>query len=379
MHEAKAPTDSEAIRPCVLLAGGGTGGHIYPNLAIAESVATIGPAVACQFLLSQRPIDTAIARQHALAYQTLTAQPLPKRPGAVWPFIKTYWAARREVRRLIAQTRPAALIATGGFVSAPAAHAARSANVPIALVNLDATPGLANRLVARWATTVFTVYPTAHLPDARTIGMPIRAAALADDTPSEARGALGLDPDRPTLLVTAGSQGARTINNMIAPLINDPPVKEALAGWQILHLAGSDMVDEVETTYQSAGLSAKVLSYCHAMGNAWAAADLAISRAGAATVGEIWANHVPALFMPYPYHRDQHQQHNARPLVEAGGAELVSDRIDPDRNARTVRETLVPLLGDRNRLTAMRDSLANSQPPAGAHTVADWTLAMFHQ
>jgi UDP-N-acetylglucosamine--N-acetylmuramyl-(pentapeptide) pyrophosphoryl-undecaprenol N-acetylglucosamine transferase len=174
------------------------------------------------------------------------------------------------------------------------------------------------------------------------------------------------------LVVTAGSQGAQTINAMMRQLADNRLFRELLADWQILHLAGSAEAAQVQSTYDQVGLAAKVMPYLQQMGLAWAAASLAISRAGASTVGEVWASHVPTVFMPYPYHKDQHQRDNARPLVRAGGALMGRDHIDAAANAQALAEQLTPLLQQPDRLTQMAQNLRDSAPPDGAAVVAHW-------
>ncbi len=139
----------------------------------------------------------------------------------------------------------------------------------------------------------------------------------------------------------------------------------------MLHLAGNNERDELALAYEAAGVPAVVLTFCQEMGLAWAAADLAISRAGAGSVAEAWANGVPTVFLPYPHHRDQHQRLNAEPMVERGGAMLMIDHADGPRNAATLVEPLIELLGDDDRLATMRRKL--DQPPVdGAEIVAAW-------
>jgi len=356
----------------VVFAGGGTGGHIYPNVAIAERLVEMGVGLASHFVLSDRTIDGTIAQREGLAYTTIPAAPLPKRPGAALAFVRRYRESCRIVTDLLAWRHVTGLVVTGGFVAGPAARAATRAGLPVALVNLDATPGVANRLIAREASVIFSAYPTPKLASAQRIGLPIRQQARATRDAREARARLGLDPERRTLVVTAGSQGARTLNEMGPWLWRLPAMREHGDAWQVLHLAGADQAATVEAGYNEAGVAATVMAYCDAMGLVWSAADLAISRAGAGTVGEVWANHVPAVFLPYPYHRDQHQRHNAQPLVDAGGARMLTDQLDGAANARRVGEQIAPLLAEPERLAAMRERLEASAPPDGAGAVAAW-------
>src|SRR5690606_17293760 len=152
---------------------------------------------------------------------------------------------------------------------------------------------------------------------------PIRRAALASADAAECRRRLGLDPDRRTLLVTGASQGAESLNRFMATFAERRP--EALRDWQVIHLAGPRQIGDLRSAYERAGVPAAVFEFLDAMGEAWGAADLALSRAGASSVAEAVANRVPTIFAPYPWHKDQHQKRNAEPLIDAGGAWLVDD------------------------------------------------------
>lgn len=364
---------------CILFAGGGTGGHIYPNLAVLEQLRDMGVQISPQFLVSDRPLDRQILDKAGEPAVAVTAQPLRMRPGGLLRFALAFRQGKKQVRTLIRETHAAAMIATGGFVSGPAIAAARSENIPVALVNLDAVPGRANRAFAGKASTVFTAYPNAQLPTATHVGLPLRAAALASVSPQQARSELGLQPQRDTLLVTAGSQGAVSINRMMIELAQNPQHREMLADWQILHLAGAKDAPQVQAAYDAAQLPAKVLAFCDAMGLAWAAATVAISRAGAGSVAEVQANCVPTIFLPYPYHKDEHQKLNAKPAVDAGGALLLRDLIEPAANAGQIAQPLRALIADAQQRDAMRTALASHRPPDGAKVIAQWTAQALAQ
>jgi UDP-N-acetylglucosamine--N-acetylmuramyl-(pentapeptide) pyrophosphoryl-undecaprenol N-acetylglucosamine transferase len=266
----------------------------------------------------------------------------------------------------------AAVVATGGFVSGPAITVAARAGLPCAMVNLDAVPGQANRLLVRRCTQVFTAYRSSRLPGAKAIGLPLRKASVGDPDPAMARRALGLPLDRPLVLVTGATHGATSVIHAMEALVRRPALVDALRGWQVLHQCGTYDVPGLRTAYDAAGVEATVVDYLDAMGQAWAAADLAVSRAGAGSVAEAWANATPTVFLPNPYHRDQHQRHNAQPMVDGGGAVMLSDEIDAERNADLLLPVLLELLGDRRRRDGMRQAARRTCPPDGAVAVAEW-------
>ena len=278
---------------------------------------------------------------------------------------------------MIRRSNVGAVVATGGFVAAPVIWAAGKTGVPVAIMSLDAVAGKANRHLASRATTLFTVYSDPRWPKAERIGLPLPREAIGPDDPAEARKQLELDPQRNTLLVTGGSLGAETINRMMIGLIGTIPVRKALADWQVLHLAGpastgKPILAELRAAYERAGVVARVETFCHAMGLAWSAASLAVARAGANTVAEVWANHTPTIFMPYPYHRDQHQRRNAEPLAEIDGAAISMDLIDPQANTKELAGPLSALLSNPAQRRHMARRLRETRPANGAQIIARW-------
>ena len=196
----------------------------------------------------------------------------------------------------------------------------------------------------------------------------MRSAARARQDAAACRIALGLDPAKPTLLVTGASQGARSINDLMLGLVRDHAA--ALKGWQIVHQTGADEAERVRRAYEAAGIRAEVRPFFEGMGAAWGAADLAVSRAGAGSVAEAWANLVPTVFLPYPYHKDEHQRHNARPLAEAGAAIIVKDRIEAGENLREAGAAIRDLLERGDRRDAMRAACRGLGPVDGAERIA---------
>ncbi len=367
-------TDRNPNPGTVLLAGGGTGGHIYPNVGIVEALHELRPQAPVHYLVSCRPGDATIMQRVGQPWTASPVRPLPtvRRPWEALAFARAWRRGTAQVRRLFDEHRIAAVVATGGFVSGPALVAAARHGLPTAMVNLDAVPGQANRLLVRRCTRVFTAYRSNRLVGAQVIGLPLRRASVGDPDPAAARAALGLDPTRPLLFVTGATHGATSIIEALVALTRRRPFVDALASWQVLHQCGTYDVAALQAAYDAAGVQARAVDYLDAMGQAWAAADLAISRAGAGSVAEAWANATPTVFLPNPYHRDQHQRHNAEPMVTGGGALLLGDDIDAERNAERLLPLLLPLLDDEPRRHTMRDAGRRSRPPAGAAAVARW-------
>lgn len=369
----------------VLFAGGGTGGHIFPALAVAEALLAMRPGVQARFLCSSRPLDAQILSAQRVAgapaeFAAVPAQPFGLRPRAAIRFLASWGGAVRAGREEIRAARargPVIVAAFGGFVAAPVVQAARAERVPTLMVNLDAIPGKANRWIARHASRVLTAAP-AQGTSWTQIRPIVRSASVTDRTPADCRAACGLDASVPVLLITGGSQGAGSINTFMGAFVREHA--SAISGWQILHQTGKDGADEMRAAYAAAGVRASVTPFITAMGLAWGAADAAVGRAGAGTVAEAWANRVPTLFLPYPYHKDQHQKFNAMPLVSTGAALLATDHIDASANMRDAGLLLASLLTNEQTQegprTKIRAALAALGPADGAATVATQILEL---
>ncbi len=357
-----------------IFAGGGSGGHISPGLAIAERLASLDPGARALFLCSGREVDRLMLTAAGARFQAVPASPPSVRPHDLARFVRNFVATRRAARAVMSRERVGRVVALGGFVAAPIVAEAVRRRVPATLVNLDAPPGKANRWMARRCRPVLSAIEVPQRPGFadRVVGMPVRAAAIAPGGPAHCRAVLGLDPDRPTLLVTGASQGASTLNELVPALAAARPA--SFDGWHVLHLCGPGACESVRAAYRAAGVRAVVEPFVSRMGLAWGSADCALSRAGASSVAEAWANAVPTIFLPYPHHRDRHQVHNARPMEAVGGALVSTDLLTTSRNLRGAGRELCGLLGEPARRQAMRDGLRLHPPPDGAETIARMLL-----
>lgn len=366
--------------PHVVFAGGGSGGHIYPALAIAQCLREIDPTSTCSWIVSRRPIDARIMQTARESFAGVPAEPARLRPDGMIRFLRGWGPSVRQTRRMLrdARTRGAdgslVLIAMGGFVAAPAVQGARVERVPCVLVNLDAVPGRANRWIGRRAQIRITAFDSDSVPrDWERVRPIVRPSISTGRTPQVSRESFGLDPDRPTLLVTGGSQGASSIDQLLLEICQAHA--ELLAGWQVIHQCGA-RPGALEDAYRAAGVPARVLPFIESMGDAWSGASLAVSRAGAGAVGEAWAGGTPTVFLPYPHHRDDHQTRNAEPLARAGGAVVLLDRNDAARTLEAGFETIRELLQDGSKREAMTRRLVSLGPADGAEAVARRVLAL---
>ncbi|MGD1915368.1 MAG: glycosyltransferase [Phycisphaerales bacterium] len=362
----------------VTFIGGGTGGHIYPSLAVAEALASIEPSTIAVFLTGDRDADAQALEDQRLfdspAHRVaLGARPPSRKPRAMLACVRSWGKAVRDSREALRELKSSCdrvvAMSTGGYVSAPAAQAARVERVPLVLVGLDARLGKANRFVARRAAERLVAQDEA--PNGwHAIGPIVGQRAKAPADAARCRQQLGLDPDLPTLLVMGGSQGARSINQFLAAIAEHE--SSVLRGWQVIHLAGdAKAAASSAAALDRAGIPNSVLERMSPIGPAWGAASAALCRAGAGTVAEAHANAVPALYLPYPYHADQHQGANAQPIVDAGGGVLVRDRIDPRKNLEAILPELVALLRSTDKRQAMAAALQKLPRKDGAQACAN--------
>lgn len=333
-----------------LLAGGGTAGHVNPLLAVADRLRERDPGASVLVLGTAEGLEARLVPARGYELLTVAKVPFPRRPnGAAVAFPARFRASIAAVRAIIEQRGVDVVVGFGGYVSTPAYLAARRAGVPVAIHEANARPGLANRLGARFASTVGVAFEGTPLPGARLVGMPLRREIETLDAGAlrgEAAAHFGLDPSQPVLLATGGSLGARRINRTMV----DSAAVITAAGWQVLHVTGakSEVADPGVSGY-------RIIEYADRMELAMAVADVAVSRAGAATVSELAALGIPAVLVPYPVGNGE-QRFNAAGVVGAGGAVLVDDAAFVPE---WVGAKLLPLLTDTDRRRAMAAAAAS--------------------
>ncbi|GAA4381976.1 undecaprenyldiphospho-muramoylpentapeptide beta-N-acetylglucosaminyltransferase [Agromyces bauzanensis] len=333
-----------------LLAGGGTAGHVNPLLAVADRLRERDPSCEVLVLGTAEGLESRLVPARGYELLTIAKVPFPRRPNrAALAFPVRFRRSVDDVARIVRDRRVDVVVGFGGYVSTPAYLAARRTRVPVVIHEANAKPGLANRLGARWAARVGVAFSGTNLPHAVYVGMPLRReietldrAALRD----EAVAFFDLDPSRRVLLVTGGSLGARRINRTMV----EGAAAVTGAGWQVLHVAGgnADVADPGIDDY-------RMIAYADRMDLALAVADVAVSRAGAATVSELAALGIPAVYVPYPVGNGE-QRFNAADVVRAGGGILLDDA---DFVPSWVEGELLPLLGDQARVEGMAAAAAS--------------------
>ena len=363
---AAVPEVSESTRPLsIVVAGGGTAGHIEPAMAVADAVRDLDPSIEVTALGTARGLETTLVPERGYRLELIPPVPLPRKPNADLARLPLRLRASvAATRRVLDEVNADVVIGFGGYVALPAYIAARmrprSWRVPVVIHEANARAGVANKVGARLAQRVLAAVPGSGL-DAEVVGIPVRASISDLDRAglrAQAREFFGLDPDAPTLLVFGGSQGALSLNTAVRG------AAEVLADNKIgvLHAYGKKNTlepFEAECPYVA-------LPYISRMDLAYAAADLAICRSGAMTVAEVSATGLPAVYVPLP-HGNGEQRLNAAPLVSAGGGILVDDAdLTPDYVARTIP----PLLTDPGRLAAMSKAAAGAGARGAAQAVA---------
>jgi UDP-N-acetylglucosamine--N-acetylmuramyl-(pentapeptide) pyrophosphoryl-undecaprenol N-acetylglucosamine transferase len=331
----------------VAIACGGTGGHLFPGIAIAEKLLERGCDVA--LLVSKKEVDQLGARS-AIGMEVISLSAVPLLQGNFPRFLTGLWRGFREARSYFRKRRPTAVLAMGGFTSAAPILAAKLSHAVTALHESNSYAGRANRLLAPWVNHVFIGFSSAadqlRNRSVQFTGTPVRSHFQPLD-PAATRMALGLDPEAPVVLVTGGSQGAQAINRAVCEAV--PFLLAQRPGLQFLHLTGGNDHGFVADAYKKLNARAKVLPFLTEMDLALGAASVVVSRAGASSLAEIAAMQVPAILIPYPSAADDHQHTNARAFAQATAARMIiQSQLRPDILGTMILEIITdPVVSDR--------------------------------
>lgn len=346
----------------MIIAGGGTGGHLFPGVALAEELRRQGAEVV--FVGTARGIEARLLPREGWPLELIDVGGL-RGSGALGALRgmlrlpKSLW----QSLRLLSRHRPALVIGVGGYAAGPVGLAAWLTRRPLVILEQNSIPGFTNKVLGRLARRVFLTFPESASyfspRRARLTGNPVRLqlAAPGESPPR---------PERPfTVFVFGGSQGARALNRLATEaLAHLADLREEL---YFIHQTGEAMVAEVEAAYRAAGFPAEVHAFIHDMATMYRRAHLVVSRAGATTLAELTLCGKAAVLVPFPFATDNHQEHNARMLADAGAAILVREKeLSPESLARIVRE----LASDRARVAAMESASARLARPGAAADIA---------
>jgi UDP-N-acetylglucosamine--N-acetylmuramyl-(pentapeptide) pyrophosphoryl-undecaprenol N-acetylglucosamine transferase len=382
-------TVPETKTPFVAIACGGTGGHLFPGLAVAGELNKRGCKIA--LLISPKDVDQqALKSVQGFEIFTLPAVGLQNRN--YFSFSKSFWNSFRASRKIFKQRQPDAVLAMGGFTSAPPILAARKFGAKTFLHESNTIPGRANRFLARFVNEAFVGFPEAaarlRAKKVSTTGTPVRPEFCSSGRESahsenqsrftsaatieSCRIALGLEPNRPVILVMGGSQGASGLNEMILSAL--PLLAEK--NWQWLHLTGANDFEKVKQAYVTRGIKAVVKPFLAEMDLALGAATISVSRSGASSLAEIAAMRLPSLLVPFPAAADNHQFFNALAFKKTGAAKLLEQKNSmPEKVAELLRE----LIEDSAARKKIQTALAQWHAPKAAEQIAENILVKVGQ
>jgi len=363
---ARRPADAGSPDGLVLIMAGGTGGHIYPGLAVAAALRDAGVRV--RWLGASGGMECSKVPPYGIEIDTVRISGLRGKGLRGWVLLPwTLWRAIADARRVMRAARPDCAVSFGGYVAAPGGIAAWLRGIPLVVHEQNRIPGLTNRLLALLARRVLQAFPDtfARRRHAETCGNPVRreVATLAppDQRWQERQGAC-------RLLVTGGSQGARALNRCLPRALSllPGPLRP-----QVRHQAGMADAEATQEAYREAGIDARVAPFIEDMAAAYGWADLVVCRAGALTVSELAAAGLGAILVPFPFAVDDHQTANAGFLADAGAALVLQESgLSPESLAAVLR----PLLADRARLLAMARAARTVGVGDAARRVADACL-----
>ncbi|MEM9057880.1 MAG: undecaprenyldiphospho-muramoylpentapeptide beta-N-acetylglucosaminyltransferase [Pseudomonadota bacterium] len=350
----------------VMIMAGGTGGHVFPALAVAERLRELSTPVV--WMGTREGLEARVVPAHGLPIEWVSVSGLRGKGAAGW-LLAPFRLVRALVQSLsiLLRSKPAVVLGMGGFVTGPGGVAAWLLRTPLVIHEQNAIAGLTNRLLSRLASDVLAGFPNGFPPraNARTVGNPVRRDIAALPAPVER---LAGRDGRPRLLVVGGSRGALALNRKVPAALAHLPDNERPSVW---HQCGSKTLDEAEAAYAEAGVEARIDAFIDDMPAAYAWADLVVCRAGALTVAELGAVGVAALLVPFPYAVDDHQTANGQHLVAAGAAVLAPEAtLDAESLAAALRK----LLGDRERLLAMAQKARGTAQPDATEALAQAVL-----
>lgn len=364
----------------VLIAGGGTAGHVFPALAVARELQRLAD-VEPVFVGVDDRLEARLVPEAGFPLHTVAAVPVPRRPSpALLRLPSGVLASVAQCERIIEEIGATAVATFGGYVSFPASWAAGRRRLPLVVHEQNAVPGLANRLGSRWAAHIAVSFPGSadrfrRRERCAVTGNPVRDDMLGldrDARRAEARERFGLAVDRPTLLVFGGSQGARSLNRAVI----DAYPRWGGAHVQILHAAGRALYGETATAWEQARASARgprvrLVDFIEDMGDAYAAADVVLCRSGATSIAELTVLGLPAVLVPYPHATGDHQRHNAEALERIGAARMIPDEA---LGGQRLIDEVLPLLTDAEQHAQVAAAARAFGRPDAATNVARLVL-----
>lgn len=359
----------------MVVAAGGTGGHVFPALAIAEELRILAPTAECWFAGTRDRIEARVVPQQGYPFFPIWISGFQRRKVMTNVLVPIkIMVALVQSLLLLRRLRPDVVLGTGGYVCGPVVAAASLLGIPAFIHESNSYPGITTKLLARRVRRIFTAFDAAarwlprNAPIVKT-GTPVRKALLRAVDRSLARTSFGLDPEKPTLLILGGSLGAASLNTAAQRALD----RFSAAGIQAIWQTGPAHLERIRSALGNRP-SVWIGPFIDSMEKAYAAADLVVSRAGATTLAELTALGKPSVLVPYPFAAEDHQTINARTLADAGAAILLADRDAAEHLA----ETVLSAFSDRSRLQAMGEAARRLGSPEAATVIARELLHSQH-
>ena len=313
----------------IVISGGGTGGHIYPAIGIAKELMQLDTETEIVFVGGVDRLESTLVPQHGFRFLPISVAGFPRKLTWRWiPVVYKVCSGFAKSLWLLKDLKPSVLVGTGGYVCGPVLFAAILLGIPTVIQEQNASPGLTNRILARWAKAIYLAFETAgtHFPTEKTvvIGNPIRRTIGAVERKRETYDSLGLDPERKTVFVMGGSQGAQAINQNVIDALDNLGVSHRQL--QFVHQTGQVDYKVVKARYQNSSIQHLVQPYFDPIETIYSIADLMVCRAGGMTIAEITACGIPAIFIPLPTAAGDHQRLNAQAIADTGGGIVLNQR-----------------------------------------------------
>ncbi|MCK5696169.1 MAG: undecaprenyldiphospho-muramoylpentapeptide beta-N-acetylglucosaminyltransferase [Desulfobacula sp.] len=355
----------------IIIAGGKTGGHLFPGIAIAQALKEISHNVQVLFIGTNAPFEVQTLEKYGYAHKSIFSKPV-KGGNIINKIFSISIILVSLIQSMIIMKsfKPDFVIGVGGFSSFAVVLAAWILRVPTAIQEQNAIPGLTNRLLSRFAKTIFTSFEKTkgfiHNPKANYVGNPVRKtdSVKSDDTPN----LNNFNPDKFTLLITGGSQGAGSINNAFMDALE---LMGDISGCNIIHQTGIKDEPKILKKYERLKINATAKAFFHNMPQLLEMADLAITRAGAGTISELCINGIPAILVPFPHAADDHQSFNAKDLEKKDAVVMIKDS---ELTGEILKETMEGLIGNKERLAHMAERFKHLAMPDAAEKIAAFIL-----
>ncbi|MBW5444828.1 undecaprenyldiphospho-muramoylpentapeptide beta-N-acetylglucosaminyltransferase [Cohnella sp. CFH 77786] len=358
----------------VVLTGGGTGGHIYPALAVGKFLKAEHPATELLYIGGRRGMESKIVPQHGIVFHELDITGF--RRSLSWENVRTvfrFWQGVRNSKQMLRSFRPDAVVGTGGYVCGPVVYAASRLGIPTLIHEQNVVPGLTNKFLSRYVDAVAVSFRESlpffsKVPDAVYAGNPCASAVIGADA-KRGFSSMGLSPGTPFVLTVGGSGGARAINEAAIGMV---PMLSKLPDVHLVFVTGERYHEETLSRIRSLATEAAgrvhVVPYVHNMPEVLAAASLVVSRAGASLIAEFTSIGMPSILVPSPNVTNNHQEPNARSLADAGAAVMI---LEKDLTGESLFASVAAIMSDRARRASMSEEARRLGMPDAARTIAE--------